>query len=308
LSLGPYFLSGEARLEPEGPSDTILLRGRRTQGILILKANQEALAAIEEVGIEDYLLGVLPYEMDPSWPLEALKAQAVVARSFAYSQLGKYRRLGYDLTSDTRSQLYRGRGEAWPRIRRAVEETRGEVMGYRGRILPAYYHACCGGHTTDAASVWGAAEARLSPPPLRGVRDRFCRASPHARWSAYFEDSEILAALQGKRLLAGPLRRLEVALRDAVGYVKSFRAQVGSERLLVGAGDLRRALGNGELRSLRIARLSRRKRGVEFAGSGSGHGVGLCQWGARLQAEKGRRYEQILRFYFPGSLLSVLEP
>ena len=243
--------------------------------------------------------------MDPSWPLEALKAQAVVARTFAYTQLGKYRRSGFDLTSDTSSQVYGGLGEDSPAVRRAVSETRGEVLGWKGRILDVYYHSCCGGHTEDAGAAW--ASGSKSPPPLRGVRDRYCAKSPLAAWTAYFGDSDVLAALQDGRLLGGKLRRLELGRRDAAGYVREISARVGAEKVSVEAKDFRNLLGPAELKSLRIARVKRLAKGVEFRGSGSGRGVGLCQWGARLQAEQGRRYEQVLRFYFPGSVLSVID-
>jgi stage II sporulation protein D len=147
----------------------------RYRGVLAVKRNADGtVTAVDELGIEDYLLGVLPHEMDPGWPLESLKAQAVVARTFAYTQLGKYRKSGFDLTSDTRSQVFTGTADPAPAILRAVRETRGEVLGYKGKILPVYYHACCGGHTADAASVWGGASSR----PISGVRDRWCKDSP----------------------------------------------------------------------------------------------------------------------------------
>lgn len=306
LRLGSLALSGSARLEPEDASGTVLIGRQRYRGILILKPNDDGtLTVVHELGIEDYLLGVLPREMDPDWPLEALKAQAVVARTFAYTHLGKFRRAGYDLSSDTRSQMYAGLGEVSPSVRRAVEETRGEVLGYKGRILDAYYHSCCGGHTTSVASAWGSDSA--PQPPLRGVRDKYCLLSPHARWSAYFSAEDLLAALHKRRLIAGTLRAFEVASRDPAGYVKAFLVKVGGERVLVRAGELRSWLGSTELKSVRISRVRLRRKGVEFEGAGLGHGVGLCQWGARGQAEEGRRYEKILKFYFPGSILSVID-
>jgi stage II sporulation protein D len=305
LALGSLVLPAEARLTPHGDGAFAEIDGKRYGGGLILRRDEDGgtVTVVEEVGIEDYLLGVLPYEMDPSWPVESLKAQAVVARTFAYTQLGKYRKEGYDLSTDTRSQVYRGRGDGSPSIKKAVESTRGEVLGYKGQILNVYYHSCCGGHTTSAASVWGG-EAAL--PPLRGVEDRYCARSPHNRWTAYATHDQLLAALDKRRLVAGVFKGFDIDRRDAAGYVASFVARVGAETLRVKAGDLRSGL-SGTLRSLRILKLKRRSKGVEFVGGGSGHGVGLCQWGARIQAEQGRSYEKILKFYFPGSTLSVVD-
>ncbi len=304
LSLGALALSREARLVPSKPDSSILIRGRRYKGPLVLRKDDGAtLTVVNELGVEDYLLGVLPHEMQPDWPVEALKAQAVVARTFAYYNLGKHRREGFDLTADTRAQVYGGVGHASEGVRRAVAETRGEVLGYKSKLLSAFYHAACGGHTADFGAVWGGEE---TPKPLRGVVDRWCRASPYARWKATFEDAEILASL-GSRLIGGPLKTFRIRRRDIAGYVTEFLVKAGSESFSLRASDFRKAVGARELKSLRLFSVKRRGESVEFVGSGSGHGVGLCQWGARLQAMRGRRYEDILRFYFPGSTLSLVD-
>lgn len=306
LRLGPFKMASEIRLKPRRMQGSIKIGSKRYEGAIIVRLNAEGtLTAIEELTIETYLLGVLPYEMEPNWPIEALKSQAVVARTFAYTQLGKYKRLGFDLTSDTRSQMYGGAREVPAAIRRAVEETRAEVLGFGGQILNVYYHACCGGHTTDPRAVWGSDSK--SSPPLQGVKDRSCLASPFARWTAYFSNADIVAALQRHSNAAGPLKRIAVNERDRAGHVMSFTVKLGARTLDVSARDLRRWLGNNELKSTRILGVRRKSKGIEFLGSGSGHGVGLCQWGARLQASNGRSYEQILRFYFPGSVLSVID-
>ena len=305
MLLGAFRLPAQAKLQPQADDAAVEIDGKRYRGTLLLRLDPggETVTVVEELGIEDYLLGVLPYEMDSDWPLEALKAQAVVARTFAYTQLGKYRKDGFDLTTDTRSQVYGGRGSENAAVRKAVEGTRGEVLGYKGEILSVYYHACCGGHTSSPASIWGG----TAPAPLRGVRDRYCVSSPLARWTSYVTFEQLAVSLQKRRVEGGPIKRLEIGARDAAGYVRTFVARVGGETLRVKAAELRAALGGDRLRSVRIAKIRRLKKGVEFVGGGSGHGVGLCQWGSRLQAQAGRRYEQILQFYFPGSTLSVVD-
>ena len=115
-----------------------------------------------------------------------------------------------------------------------------------------------------------------------------------------------MSAIQEKVDLPGPLTSLKIGHRDIAGYVLNFTARAGRTSVEVDSSDLRRSLGAGELKSTRIRSLILKKNGVEFLGGGSGHGVGLCQWGAKLQALNGRSYEKILHFYFPGSTLSVV--
>ncbi|MBI5629411.1 MAG: SpoIID/LytB domain-containing protein [Elusimicrobia bacterium] len=307
IKAGSLYMRAEVRISPRDSSQLLLLGGKSYPGSLIFRRNPDAsLTVIDELGIEEYLLGVLPHEMDADWPLEALKAQAVVARTFAYTQLGRFRKSGFDLTSDTRSQVFGGLGEASPVVRLAVRQTKAEVLGYKGRILPAFYHACCGGHTANAGAVWG--QNGDVAPPLRGVKDRYCVVSPLARWKAFFSYDDIVAALQRNHLFSGVLRRFEIARRDMIsGHVRSFLVKIGRDEMSVKADDLRQGLGASEFRSARVSRIRKVEDGIEFIGSGSGHGVGLCQWGAKIQAEKGRSYEQILQFYFPSSVLAEID-
>lgn len=303
LRLAQTALPSETHLAPRAGS-TLRIGGHRYRGPFILRLDPgQTVTVVESVAVEDYLEGVLPHEMDPNWPLEALKAQAVVARTFTYANMGKFRKEGFDLTNDTRSQVYRGLTMVNENVRAAVRQTRGEVLGWKGKLLPVYYHACCGGQTTDASSPWGA-EKGQTPAPLRGVKDPWCKASPHTNWTAYFAWDDLMNAADGVNPLPGPLKALKIGRKDLAGYVLSFTASAGDQAIALKATDFRARLGAGDLKSLKIRRIDRRQKGLQFHGGGSGHGVGLCQWGARLQAEKGRSYEKILLFYFPGAELS----
>ncbi|PIR15460.1 MAG: hypothetical protein COV48_14270, partial [Elusimicrobia bacterium CG11_big_fil_rev_8_21_14_0_20_64_6] len=172
LRLATLRLKTETRLIPVSGA-RIRVGGNYYRGALILRLDPgQTLTIVEEASIEEYLEGVLPHEMNPEWPLEALKAQAVVARTFTYANLGKFHKDGFDLTSDTRSQVYKGMTDVNENVRAAVRQTRGEVLGWKGKLLRVYYHACCGGATTDAGAAWGG-EGEI-PRPLRGVRDPWC--------------------------------------------------------------------------------------------------------------------------------------
>ena len=306
LRLSQLKLPTETRLEPRNGA-VIKVGPDRYRGALILRLDPgQTVTVIEEVPLEEYLEGVLPHEMDPDWPLEALKAQAVVARSFAYANRGKFKKDGFDLTADTRSQMYRGTTAVNENVRKAVSSTHGEVLGWHGQLLRVYYHACCGGHTENAAEAWGG-DPKATPPPLQGVRDPWCAPSPQMHWTAYFAWQDVMTAFEERVNLPGPLKSLKIDRRDLAGYVSSFVARTAKGAVTVKASDLRTSLGAGDLKSVKISRLVVKKKGVEFVGAGSGHGVGLCQWGARIQAEKGRSYEKILRFYFPGADLSEVD-
>ncbi|MBI5883039.1 MAG: SpoIID/LytB domain-containing protein [Elusimicrobia bacterium] len=304
IRFGPWKVAADSKLEPGAPGATVRVNGGRYTGSLIVRANNDGtLSLVNELAVEDYLKGVLAEEMEPNWPVEALKAQAVVARTYTYQNLDRFRTEGFDLGPDTRSQVYKGVGRESEAILKAVSSTRDEVLGFDGKLLSVYYHSCCGGHTTSPRSVWG--KWIEVPRPLKGVKDRYCHASPYAKWTAYFSDADIMAAVTDQVLGAVSIDSLAVGKRDPAGFVEDFRVYAAG-RSKIGAKDFRRRLGAQELKSLKILRIVRRSKGVEFIGSGLGHGVGLCQWGSRLQAEKGRKYEDILSYYFPGSVLSVV--
>lgn len=306
LRLADMKLPSETRLVP-GPGGRVRVNGNPYEGELILRLDPgQTVTVVEQADLERYLEGVLPHEMDPGWPLEALKAQAVVARTFTYANLGKFRKDGYDLTSDTRSQVYRGRTAVNENVSAAVRQTKGEVLGWDGKLLRVYFHACCGGATTDAGAAWGD-DGQPVPKPLRGVKDPWCRLSPHMSWTAYFAWAELAAAISERKMLTGAPSSLKIGARDAAGYVRTFLVKAGGGTASVRGSDLRTGLGAAELKSVRIKNVTVKKKGVEFFGSGFGHGVGLCQWGAKLQSEKGRTYGQILSFYFPGAVLSEVD-
>lgn len=165
------------------------------RGTFEVRRYDARLALINVVALEDYLLGVVPKEMPASWPAEALKAQAVAARTYALYQLGqgKYQGLGYDLVDTVESQVYGGVAAEVKSTTQAVRDTAGRVLTYQGQPINALFHASSGGHTEDSRNVFGS-----SVPYLKGVPD-FDQASPRYRWSVSFTLEEL-----GQRLAGGP--------------------------------------------------------------------------------------------------------
>jgi stage II sporulation protein D len=304
LLIGPHLLSGPTRLLPGKSGEHVVIDGRRYGGNIVFRPNKdETVTVIDELGIEEYLLGVIAKEMSPEWPLEALKAQAIVSRTFALNNLGKFKHNGFDLSNDDRSQLYTGLTDINPRIKRAVKQTRGQILSWRGKIMPVYFHSTCGGHTVSPGDVWG--DRSATPAPLTGVRCRYCKHSPHYRWQAYFRGRDILRHLQ-RTWNVTRLDRIRIGAKGSNGILVTLNLKLDRMWKTIRANKFRLLLGAAELKSTRIYRISRKSRGWHFRGKGYGHGVGLCQWGARVQAVDGREYRRILRHYFPGAKIRRL--
>ncbi|MCX5656988.1 MAG: SpoIID/LytB domain-containing protein, partial [Candidatus Omnitrophica bacterium] len=185
----PYKFFG-VKIEP-GKDAFILINDRIYRGeIDIIRTKDARLLLVNHVGLEDYLYGVLYHEVSPRWPIEALKAQAIVSRTYALYQKSINETRDFDLTSDFYSQVYGGKTSEKYRTTRAVDLTRGEVLIYEGKLLPAYFHATCGGHTEDAGELWN-----TDLVPLKGVKCNFCRLSPHYRWENSLNLKEVMEKL-----------------------------------------------------------------------------------------------------------------
>jgi stage II sporulation protein D len=247
---------------------------------------------VDVVPLEVYVERTVASEIYPSWPMDALKAQAVVARTYALHERARNANLAYDVESSVVSQRYR-EGAVPARIRRAVAETRAEFLEYRGAPILAAFHASAGGRTASAEEVWGQPLAYLQA--VSSPDDD----SPDYFWSFEIARGDLLDALRSRGFPVGGGRPIEVAERSASGRVT--RVRVGDAE--VTGREFRRALGGRALRSTKFeVRVSDRDV-VRFLGSGSGHGVGLCQWGARALADSGESYREILEHYYPGSRL-----
>lgn len=303
LLFGPHLFGGAARLIPGNPDEHVAIGERRYRGNLLFRPNSDGtLTVVDELGLEEYLFGVLPHEMSPEWSLEALKAQAVVSRTYALGRLGRGADDAFDLTDDAYTQVYTGVTTESEHVRKAVRATQGRVLTYLGKPLPGFFHSTCGGHTAGAAEVWGGED----PKPLRGVRDRWCKVSPHFKWGAYFANSDILAALNRNGFTAARLLDVREGDRGSAGWLTNIRVKTDRGWKRVPANKFRLWLGPRDLKSVRFDSVRRRRKGFEFEGRGYGHGVGLCQWGARAQADAGHSFEEILGHYFPGASLSKM--
>ena len=269
------------------------------------------------VALEDYIRGVVAAEASIEDETEALRAQAVISRTFALKNRGRHASEGYDFCSTTHCQRFieiadcrlriadcGKKSAAVQRASRAVNETTGEVVhDERGQVIEAYFHAACGGMTANVESLWGAP----APAYLRGVRDDYCATMPHHRWVQAIPAAQLAKALcrETSSDAGAQLTDIIVTKRDASGRAETIRLEGERQRVLRG-WDFKmivgRALGWNLIRSSRFE-VTRAGTNFVFRGGGFGHGLGLCQEGAHVMARRGMSYRQILAHYFPGTVV-----
>jgi len=277
----------------------VKFNGKEYRGGVYIQLNKDlTLTVIEEVGLEEYLYGVLPLEMGPTWPLEALKAQAVVARTYTLAHRKRFGDAGFDLSADVKSQVYGGSTYDYPSVLEAVRSTSGEVLVYNDKLVDAYYHAACGGHTTSP--LWDDEVIK----PLRGVFCKFCRNTNNYDWSATVKNSKVLEYLESKGLSARKLTGIKGVKKNRSGRTLLLKFTTNDGSITLDAKEFRSRIGSTLIKSTYFTGIQRKQDGFRFYGRGYGHGAGLCQDGASEMAKRGRNYKQILDFYYPGSEIS----
>ncbi|HEV8643463.1 MAG TPA: SpoIID/LytB domain-containing protein [Methylomirabilota bacterium] len=287
------------RLRSERP---MRLGGREYGPVVDLMTNGEGIAVVNELPLEEYLAGVVRAELGEAWPLEALRAQAIVARTYA-----AYRRIisagrPYHITASTAHQQYAGRVPPSSPIWGAVRETAGQVLRWEGELFPAFYHTESGGYTEDPRTVFAA----RNMPALKPVVCQFSAGSPHFYWTLDLRLAQLSELLRRHGTDVGTVRAIEVTERTPSlrATLVSVRGTHGVVRLR--GNDFRRIVGYDTLKSTLFAVAVDREL-ARFTGRGYGHGVGLCQWGAKGMAEQGYPARKILEFYYPGATLGLLD-
>lgn len=255
---------------------------------------------IQVVPLEDYLPGVVAKEMDArKFPQAALEAQAIAARSYAWGKSQEARAIHreYDLEASVRDQVYDPKASHDPRAVAAVNATEGMVLvdAKAGKVIAPYYHSTCGGQTEVPAHVWGKGAKHAS---YRSRACDFCSDSPRAHWESWISEKDL-----GSRIpdFAGdPVVSWEFTRDKNHGRVSTITATTRGGRRLQNSGQKWRALlGFDVLRSLLLEAPRKERDGWSFRGRGAGHGVGMCQWGARGAALKGWDVRKILSHYYP---------
>ena len=252
--------------------------------------------SVHLIPLEKYIAQVLAQEVPALWPHEALKAQAVASRTYALYRKAHPRHESYDVLSDTSDQVFEKKFFVPETILQAVKETRGEVLLYQGEILPAFFHSCCGGMSESSARVW----KDVSPlPPLTTLRpDPYCALCPRKDWTYSMSREELTKQCKAKGYNLGD--DWNFSLKEDPESKRVLEVSLGE--ITLPASTFREIVGATKLRSTLFEIENPKADPLVFHGHGSGHGVGLCQWGAKGMADQGKNYREILEFYYPGSV------
>ena len=283
-------------------------------GEFIVTANGNKLNAINVIDIEDYLRGVVPYEigkLDES-KFEALKAQAVAARTYAYKHFGSRVAQGFDVYADTRDQVYKGLHSATALTDKAVRETEGVVMTYNGEFITAYYHSTCGGET-EGVVTWGRPDHPYlkNKPDLRPDGTPWCRESNYTEWTREFTEDELrdLFQINAKEAKANvpsfsSIKSMHIQDTLKSGRIHTLVIETNNGSFTAKADKIRWLFKRGgTILPSSFFRIHKNGNDWILKGKGFGHGVGLCQMGARARAQAGQSYIQILTHYYPGITL-----
>ena len=273
-------------------AESIAINGSPYSGDIFVYAKQGLLWVVNAVDLEKYLEGVVPSEMPSAWPMEALKTQAVISRTYALYQKQKSKNKEYDIVASVMGQVYKGESARHPRTNDAIAQTRGIVVTYEGEIALTFFHSTSAGPTENAQERWG-----IDLPYLKGVSCPFDQESPYYRWERSIPLSDLEKAIAGQGVKTiSTLTPLQISKAGRILTVRILHPR--GETLFAGE-DLRRLLGYQTLPSTNFTIDSFGKT-LKISGMGWGHGVGLCQWGTKMIAERGFTFDEIIPYYFPG--------
>lgn len=266
------------------------------RGYISFRVIENKLYVINSVELENYLKGVVPRELSPSYPIEALKAQAICSRGFALNNINKYSKLGYNLDDTTNCQAYEGKTIENENSNKAVDETKGIYATYDGKVANTIYGASSGGTTANANEVWMGDSISY----LKAIEDPY---SSNYTWECEFGLDEINKALKASGKDVGDFLNFNIAEVDSSGRVKNIDI-VGTDKTeTVTGSQFRNIFGNMKLKST-LFTISATEKGIAFNGKGFGHGVGMSQLGAVEMAKTGKNANEIIGFYFPGVILN----
>ena len=261
-------------------------------GDLYIKQVDSKLQIVNFVDIEKYLLGVVPYEMPSSFPLEALKAQTVIARSYAQTNINRKKK-DFDLYDDTRSQVYSGIPKSrLSNVEKAIKETKGEVITYNGRVIDALFHSYSGGYTASAKEVYGNDIEYLKP-----VEDIYSKGVPMSvlTWTYLIPKSQL-----EKEIGFIPVDYdIEYTESNRVKYIILYNEDRSLEKKYTGA-EFRRKYSTSKIKSTAY-NINIENGDIKVVGSGYGHGVGFSQWSSKTMAEDEKMsYKDIINFFYTG--------
>jgi stage II sporulation protein D len=304
----------EVNIIPRGRNNRIYVKGGRYRGIIKILPSGQNLQQINIVYMEDYLRGVVPPEIGKRTDeeLEAVKAQAVAARTYAMAHLKQYPNAPYDLKSSIIDQVYEGAAVENKVVNRAIDATAGNVVMFQDSFINAYYHSTCGGMTDNIDHVWD----RKETPYLKAVADSgACSWSKYYNWKEVFTETQLrgrieqyLSGDRGRDLRIGRIEDVFIGQRTPGGRVAQLSVRTTNDVFRFQKDRIRWVVGRTSNPDLILPsdrfdiHIERDGQGnivrVVFEGQGYGHGVGMCQCGAIGMARQGWSYDAILKHYY----------
>jgi len=305
----------------------VVANGRRYRGRITVTAGRGGLTMVNRVGVESYIAGVVGPEIGVRRPdeMDAVLAQAVVSRSFAVKNRGRWDAFGFDAYGDTRDQVYLGVAVETNQVWDAVRRTAGQVLEYDDGVIDAYFHSTCGFSTAGVEEAFATARARPYLRPVsddRGGGHYYCDISPRFRWREEWDALKLRAILSRTLSTVMPVAGDGLPRITDVTVSRTTRSgRVGELRIVFERGDIR--IPGPDVRSVLRPDPDRTLSSAAFqlavtkgaggavdkvvaVGAGSGHAVGMCQWGAIGRARAGQDYRSILTTYFPGTKIERL--
>ncbi|HET9384973.1 MAG TPA: SpoIID/LytB domain-containing protein [Gemmatimonadales bacterium] len=305
----------------------VVANGRRYRGRITITSGRGGLTLVNRLTVESYVAGVVGPEIGArrADELNAVLAQAIVSRSFALKNRGRWDAFGFDAYADTRDQVYLGVAVETPQVWDAVRRTAGQVLTYDGQVIDAYFHSTCGFSTAGVDEAFATARER---PYLRPVSDEsgsggghYCDISPRFRWHEEWDGPKLRAILSRTLASVTPLAGDGMQRITDVSVSRKTRSgRVGELRIVFERGDIRipgpdvrtvlRPDAERWLQStafqLTVSKTNGEVTRLVAAGAGAGHGVGMCQWGAIGRARAGQDFRKILNTYFPGTKIEKI--
>ena len=269
----------------------------KVRGPLDVVRVPSGLAVINRIDLETYVAGVVSGEVSPKWPLEALKAQAVAARTYVlYKQL-KMQDQPFDVFASVQDQVYHGHADRPESVLRAIAATKGHVVTYDRRPIYAAYSSTAAGPTEDALYVWA-----LDLPYLKGVACPFDQQAPRYDWRTTFTFDYLERQLRNEGYTVGNVATFTPYTFTPSGRVDRVRLLHSGGEIILRGQDLRRIVGYSKIFSTKFS-VTSLGANIEVVGHGAGHAVGMCQWGMREMADLGYDYQSILQHYYPGTAI-----
>ena len=294
---GSFIYMGKKRydspIQLEGSS--LHVKRKEYRGSIYIYEKNNRCMLVNFLSMEEYLRGVVGEEMQRNWPLEALKAQAIAARSYALYRKKEFFHPHYDVFSTVKDQVYGGKSSESRKVEKAVKETHGIVLSFQNKLFKSFYHSNCGGHTKVPLDVWGYRE-----PGYQSVSCPLHSIFPKKKeWVHRTNLYKIESRLRKNAILPKDFLRLAQVSQEKGKKGILLLSDTSGKKFRVPSSRFRSSVGFDQIKSTKFAIYRQGKEKVAFHGRGHGHAVGMCQYGARAMALQHYSYKAILKHYYP---------